>query len=131
MQDRPDRDELLKGVQRFLLEKVVPELEEPLRFHTRVAANLLKIIGRELALEPGLTAAELKRLGKLLGEEPGGGQAAAEAARLNEELARRIREGQADAGPWRDEVLNHLKQTLIDKLTIANPGMIAKAQRVD
>lgn len=131
MQDRPDRDELLKGVQRFLLEKVLPELEEPLRFHTRVAANLLKIIGRELALEPELTALELERLASLLDEEPDGGQASGEVLRMNEELARRIREGQADAGPWRAEVLAHLKQTLLDKLSIANPGMIDKAQRVD
>ncbi len=131
MQDRPDRDELLKGVSDFLEQKVVPELEEPLRFHTRVAANLLKIIRRELELEPGLSAAELERLVELLGGEPGGGEASAEVLRLNEELARRIRAGQADEGPWRQEVLAHLKQTLIDKLTIANPGIIEKAQRVD
>jgi uncharacterized protein DUF6285 len=131
MQDRPDRDELLKGVQCFLLEKVLPELEEPLRFHTRVAANLLKIIGREMALEPKLTALELERLSSLLDEDPGGGEASGEVLRLNEELAQRIRQGQADSGPWRAEVLAHLKQTLLDKLAIANPGMIDKAQRVD
>ncbi|MBI5583142.1 MAG: hypothetical protein HY892_04910, partial [Deltaproteobacteria bacterium] len=46
MQDRPSRGELLKGVVRFLESDLVPVLEEPLRFHTRVAANLLRSIER-------------------------------------------------------------------------------------
>jgi len=49
MQDRPSREELLQGIVRFLESDLVPVLEEPLRFHTRVAANLLRIVARENA----------------------------------------------------------------------------------
>jgi hypothetical protein len=131
MQDRPSRDELLRGVYEFLEHNVVPELSEPLRFHTRVAANLLRIIERELALEPGFLLRERERLARLLEEDAPMGDTAADVKRLNEELARRICRGDADASPWRQEVVDHLKETLRDKLKIGNPSMIEKAQRVD
>src|SRR5947208_3263750 len=49
MQDRPDVRELLDAVRGFLEEDVVPALEGPRQFHARVAANVLAIVGRELA----------------------------------------------------------------------------------
>ncbi|MBI5585521.1 MAG: hypothetical protein HY892_17065, partial [Deltaproteobacteria bacterium] len=74
-------------------------------------------------------AAGLRRL--LVQPEPPGEvgleQVREEVERLNRELCRRIREGQADAGPWNRDVLNHLRETGIDKLEIANPQFIPQA----
>ena len=51
MQDRPGALELLEAVQAHLAQAVVPMLGEPgLRFRTLVAANVLGIVRRELAL---------------------------------------------------------------------------------
>jgi hypothetical protein len=49
MQDRPTREELIDAVRDFLETDVVPALEGTLKFHARVAANVLGIVGRELA----------------------------------------------------------------------------------
>ncbi|KKK50539.1 hypothetical protein LCGC14_3124020, partial [marine sediment metagenome] len=51
MQDRPTYDELLAAVERFLSQEIVPNTEGARRFHARVAANVLGIVRRELALE--------------------------------------------------------------------------------
>src|SRR5690606_13181549 len=49
--DRPSAAELLAAVEQFLEEEAVPALEGPARFHARVAANVLRIVARELATE--------------------------------------------------------------------------------
>ena len=132
MQDRPNIKELIQGIYAFLETDLVPELQEPLRFHTRVAANLLRIIERELELEQGYLSQEAERLRVLLARAPSPAPSPdalrAEISTLNEELATRIRDGEADNDPWRTEVMDHIKRTLIEKLEIANPRMIAKAQ---
>jgi len=132
MQDHPNIKELIQGIYAFLETDLVPELQEPLRFHTRVAANLLRIIERELELEQGYLSQEAERLRELLARAPSPALSPdalrAEISTLNEELATRIRDGEADNDPWRTEVMEHIKRTLIEKLKIANPRMIAKAQ---
>ncbi|HMK64927.1 MAG TPA: DUF6285 domain-containing protein [Thermodesulfobacteriota bacterium] len=131
MQDRPSREEFLVGIARFLETDVVPALGEPLRFHTRVAANLLKIIERELHLEGSHLQKEAEGLRALLSRSstaPGSTMDLKQEIReMNQELCRRIREGQADQSPWGQEVFQHLKRTVIQKLEIANPPMIEKA----
>ncbi len=111
---------------------MVPALQEPLRFHTRVAANLLRIIARELDLEANHLSIEIKGLWKLLSKTPGSIDSSEEMrtqiSELNEELCERIRMGKADNGPWANLVMDHVKKTLVQKLEIANPGMVAKAQ---
>jgi len=62
MQDRPSTKEFIRGIYNFLESDVVPALQEPLRFHTRVAANLLKIIEREFYLEADHLSSEIKGL---------------------------------------------------------------------
>jgi hypothetical protein len=129
MQDRPSREELLQGIVRFLESDLVPVLEEPLRFHTRVAANLLRIIIRETALEEAQLQGEARDLRRLLAApEPAsavyGDRLREEVIRLNRDLCRQIREGRADAGPRNREVLDHLRKTAIGKLAVANPGII-------
>lgn len=131
MQDRPDINELLAGVARFLKEQAAPALENPLRFHALVAANLLAICQRELAGEPAALKRELAGLRALLGREAGEAQdPAKETTALNRELGELIRQGAADRGEFRQRVLAHLAATLDDALAIANPAMAEKAAKV-
>lgn len=131
MQDRPTREELLRGITRFLESELVPILKEPLRFHTRVAANLLKIIERELELEEAHLLLEAQSLRQLMSAPPSGVKNALalkqEIRDLNRALCLQIRSGGADQDPRRQEVLAHLKETLIRKLEIANPSMTTRA----
>jgi hypothetical protein len=134
MQDRPDAQELLAAVRAFLEEQVVPALEGPRQFHARVAANVLAIVGRELAVGDASLRAEWQRLRPLLGiptdAPPDGSTALAAAVHdLNERLAARIRGGEADDGPWRVEVLAHLRATSADRLAIANPKYASPRER--
>jgi len=132
MQDRPSAIELIRGIYNFLEKDLVPVLQEPLRFHARVAANLLKIIEREQEIETRHLFNEAERLSKLLSNLPPSANSheglRAEILKLNEELCARIRNGDADHDPRRREVKDHIRQTLIEKLEIANPRMITKAQ---
>jgi hypothetical protein len=132
MQDRPNIRELIRGIYVFLESDLVPALQEPLRFHTRVAANLLKIIERELELEDGHLLDEAERLRQLLASERSSANSPdelrAEILTLNEQLSKRIKNGEADQGPWRTEIMDHIKRTLIEKLEIANPRAIASVQ---
>jgi hypothetical protein len=134
MQDRPSREEFLKGIARFLETDVVPVLSEPLRFHTRVAANLLKIIERELHLEEDHLRKEAEGLRSLLSRStptPDNTMDLKQEIRdMNTELCLRIRQGQADQSPWGQKVFQHLKGTVIQKLEIANPPMIEKAMTI-
>ena len=47
MQDRPTAEELLDTVGRFLEEELLPALDGPAAYRTRVAANLVRILERE------------------------------------------------------------------------------------
>ncbi len=51
MQDRPTFDELLAAVEGFLDDQVVARSEGALRYQGRVAANVIRIVRRELQLE--------------------------------------------------------------------------------
>ena len=126
MQDRPTAPELLEAVRRFLDDEVVPVLDARLRFHARVAANVLAVVGRELASEEAVLAAEWRRLAIVLGHDPAGPPAGREPLRaavheLTAELAERIRRGEADAGPFADAVRAHVRETVREKLRVANP----------
>ncbi len=125
MNDRPTAVELLDAVRRFLQEEVVPELEGPRRYHGRVAANVLAIVARELETEEQQLGQEWARLAQLL-DAPGAAPATRAALReglraRTDELVRRIRAGEADAGPWRQAVLAHLCATVDAKLAVAKP----------
>jgi hypothetical protein len=125
LNDRPTGPELLRVVERFLEQEVVPGLEGPRRYHARVAANLVAIVAREIETEEAQLAAEWERLGALLGlREPAPAQRAALRDALRERteaLAQRIRRGDADRGPWREELIEHLRRTVADKLSVSRP----------
>jgi len=127
MQDRPTATELLDAVRGFLERDVISALDGTAKFHARVAANVLAIVGRELALDDAQLVAEWARLDALLGAvDPPADQAARRGALRDrtEALCVRIRDGAADAGPFRDAVLAHLTATVREKLTIANPKLL-------
>ncbi|OPX37708.1 MAG: hypothetical protein B1H11_05540 [Desulfobacteraceae bacterium 4484_190.1] len=132
MQDPPSAIELIRGIYNFLEKELVPVLQEPLKFHTRVAANLLKIIEREQELENRNLFNEAERVSRLLSKLPTSASSPeglrAEILKLNDELCTRIRRGDADHDPWHRKVVDHIKRTLIEKLEITNPRMITKAQ---
>ena len=123
MNDRPTAAELLRVVERFLADEVVPELSGPRRYHARVAAHVVALVAREIESEEAQLRGEWERLAALLGEErpaPSERDALRTEIRVRTgELARRIRAGDADAGPWRDAVLAHLRATVADKLSVA------------
>ncbi|MCS6924766.1 MAG: DUF6285 domain-containing protein [Candidatus Binatia bacterium] len=129
MQDRPTVPELLTAVARFLDEEVVPHLEGSRQFYARVAANLLRVALRELETEEVHLTAEWERLQALLppAERPTT-QAALRAAirQRTEELCERIRAGEADAGPYRERVLAHLRETVKEKLLVSQPQWIQR-----
>jgi hypothetical protein len=128
--DRPSAAELLAAVERFLEETAVPGLDGPARFHARVAANVVRIVARELATEELHLAREWDGLAALLGDERPPPAARAELREeilaRNEELVRRIRAGSADNGPWRAALLEHLARVVADKLDVAQPPRAAK-----
>lgn len=133
MNDRPSATELLAAVERFLEETAVPGLEGPARYHARVAANVVRIVARELATEDEHLRREWQGLAALLDADPSvpeGGRAAwHDALRArNEELARRIRVGEADDVPWRVAVLAHLSRVVADKRDVAQPPRPAKEE---
>ncbi len=129
MQDRPTAIELLDAVRGFVERDVVPALDGTAKFHARVAANVLAIVARELALDDTQLVAEWERLDGLLGPAPLPGDPAARRAELrdrSESLCARIRDGEADAGPFRDAVRTHLDATVREKLAVANPKLLPR-----
>jgi len=124
MNDRPTAAELLAAVERFLEESAVPALDGPAKYHARVAANVVRIVARELATEDEHAAREWNGLADLLGAAPKPAERAALAGAIrarNDELVRRIRAGDADTGPWRETLIAHLSRVVADKLDVAQP----------
>lgn len=102
MQNRPDLGEIFDALESFLTGEVAPAAEGPLRFRTRVAVNLLGIMRREI---------------ETAGDQFTAGEAAA--------LAASIREGAADEGEPRREILGLLRQETLRKLVVDNPRLAA------
>jgi hypothetical protein len=138
MQDRPTALELLAAVRAFITRQVVPAIDGGRQFHARVAANVLAIVERELRDGDELLSEEWAALRALCvpATDPPGTDddvpptdprvLRAAVAALNADLAERIRNGEADRGPFRAAVLAHLRQAIGDKLRIANPGYLGE-----
>ncbi len=126
MGDRPTKLELLEAVRRFLDEDLAGELEGVRRFHARVASNALAIVSREIECEVESLPALYARLAALLGHaEPAPSELAGLDRAIDEleaELGARIRAGDADAAAFRGEVLAYLRESVRERLRVANPG---------
>lgn len=129
-QPRPTASELLDAVRGLLHDEVLPTLDGRLRFHTRVAVNVLELVIRELREGPAADAAEQERLLALLGPDPdpdpdqqaGAAGATGEAVdvdALGRALAGAIRRGELDGSA--PTVVAHLRATARADVAIANP----------
>ena len=108
---------LLTAAIKYLEEELMPSLDTYHRFKTRVTANALNIVRRELELRETQAAAEQVRLAAILGHE-------GEVEALSTELAEEIRTGAVplDQPGLRD----HLRQSLHDALSINNPKWLTR-----
>lgn len=105
----PDAAGLVEAVREFIERDVMGATEGRIRFHARVAVNVLRMVERELALGPGQRAAHAAALSSLgLGSEA--------------ELAAAIRDGRMDQRA--DEVVGFLRRTVRAKLEVAHPSYL-------
>ena len=125
MQDRPSAIELLEAAADFVDSEIVTATSGRVQFQSRVVANVMRIVAREIRDEDPFARAEMRSLAALLKcEQPhvhGLDDVRRATAKLNEELSKKIRAGEADRGPWRAEVLAAVRQIVENKLSIANP----------
>lgn len=105
--DVPSAAELLDAVREFLTDDVMAATEGRVRFHARVAANVVATVARELELGLAQAQRHARRLLELGVDD-------------DAELARRIRTGDLDER-W-DEVVAAVGQAVADKLAVANPS---------
>jgi hypothetical protein len=112
MREEPSAAELLDVVAEFLRDQVMPALPPHLSFHTRIAANVVDIVRRELAVAPGAVPAEAQRLAALLGHD-------GDPATLNAELCDRI--GAGGIALDDPQLVRHLWATTLDTLAIDQP----------
>jgi hypothetical protein len=110
----PTLAELAEAVREFLERDVMAETDGRLRFHARVAANVLGQIERELALGPQRDAAHAERLAAL-------------GAADDAELAAKIREGAFDERL--PELVAALRADTVEKLRIGNPRYLHEEDR--
>jgi hypothetical protein len=109
LHDRPSVEELVEAVREWVEGDVRSGTEGRLAFHARVATNALRMVERELALEPGLTEAHAARLREL-------------GCHDDRELAERIRSGAVD--DRLEDVRRSVADSVHDKLLVANPGWL-------
>jgi Domain of unknown function (DUF6285) len=125
MQDRPTSVELLEAAADFVESELVPAIQGARQFQARVVANVMRIVAREIKMEDPLVRNEVKALALLLGRDKPHLHSLDDlhkaAAGMGEELTAKIRAGEADDGDWRGEVLAVVRQSVEDKLRIANP----------
>lgn len=110
--DIPRTDELLVSVRDFLRNDVMDETTGRANFLSRVAANSLDIVLRELTLGPIHQALELDRLQALFQSDEG-------LDVLKRRLVTELRDKQISLD---NEVLqNHLRQTVVNQIAIDQP----------
>jgi DNA-binding SARP family transcriptional activator len=112
--DAPTAGQLLEAVREWLEGDVIGATEGRLQFHARVAANVLAIVERELALGADQASEHATRLAQL--------GCADDAA-----LAAAIRGGDMD--DRLDEVRALVRASVVDKLRVANPKHLVGADR--
>jgi alcohol dehydrogenase class IV len=130
MQDRPTSIELLEAAADFVDRELVPNIEGARQFQARVVANVLRIVAREIQMEDPAVRTEVKALARLLGRDAPHLHSLddlRDASRsMGEELSALIRAGKADHPTRRAEVLAVVRQSVEDKLRIANPRYLEK-----
>ncbi len=122
MQDRPTAAEVLVTIGEYLDEEVLPAVEGALRYKTLVAANLIKVLERELAAGDGPQRRERGRLAALLGVTADGEDLAGDLLRLNAELQARLRAPQLPSREFLRAARDALEASALDNLAVNKPG---------
>ncbi len=104
--DAPDAAQLVEAVREWIENDVLAATDGRLRFHARVARNMLAMVEREMALGVEQAVAHRARLDSLGMSD-------------DAELAAAIRAGDLD--DRLDDVRSVLRATVDDKLAVANP----------
>jgi len=107
--DSPDLPGLVEAVREFLERDVLDATTGRVRFHTRVAVNVLAMVERELRLGPDQQRAHQAGLARLGFADEGRLAAAVRAGDVDDRLA---------------EVAAFVRATVRDKLAVANPGQL-------
>lgn len=115
MQFRPDANELLGDIAALLEDKVIDAVSGPLQHQVRVAANLARIVEREVRLGGPANEAEQARLAAFVGAD---GDLVAMRARLCDKL---LADAPIGDGELRS-IYDALQATLRDDLAISKPG---------
>lgn len=112
MQDRPSSSELLLTIADLLSDEVLPAVDGLLQHKVRVAANLCRILDREVRLGPALDAREVELLSELT-------RTSGSAAELSAELSRRLAD---DDAALEARALPALLEIVRGKLSVNKPG---------
>jgi hypothetical protein len=110
--DVPTMAEMVEAIREWLERDVMTSGEARLRFHGRVAANMLAMVERELELGPSHAAAHAARLAAL-------------GVHDDRQLASAIRDGSLD--DRLDEVRAAVRASVIAKLEVANPRYLTSS----
>jgi aminoglycoside phosphotransferase (APT) family kinase protein len=108
--DRPTAAELVEAVREYLEADVLPATEGRVSFHARVAANVLAMVERQLAVGGGQARAHHERLAGLGVADDAALVADLRAGALDDRLA---------------EVLPVVRASVVDKVSVANPGYLS------
>ena len=120
--NKPTNIELLEAVEEFLRETVAHEVQGSTKYNSRVAANVLAILRRELSADPAIDADAVDRLETLTGDT-------GSEDKLTQKLSAMIRDGSLD---YKDpRLMEHLKKSAVAKLKIDNPRYPSLRRRME
>ncbi len=119
MQHRPTAGELLTDVAALLESEVLDAVSGPLQHRVRVAANLVRIVEREIRLGPAAADDERHRLSLLLNDFD------ADLHALRAGVASRLADPEPLGAPFERAMYDSLMMTARDDLAIAKPGYAA------
>jgi hypothetical protein len=110
--DVPSMAEIVEAVREWLEGDVMTSEDPRLRFHGRVAANMLAMVEREIQLGPSQAAAHTARLAALGLDD-------------DRQLASAIRDGSLD--DRLEEVRAAVRASVVAKLEVANPRYLTSS----
>ncbi|MEZ5555751.1 DUF6285 domain-containing protein [Haliea sp.] len=113
-----DATELLAAVQGFLRQSVLPQLEGFDAYTTRVAANSLAIVSREITARGEILELDREAQSRWLAPAAAGSSQAGGDHSAARALSLALRDGRLQA---RDEFIDYLRQRTLRQMAIDNP----------
>jgi hypothetical protein len=115
MQFRPDATELLADIASLLEDKVIDAVSGPLQHQVRVAANLARIVEREVRLGQASGAAERGRLAAFVTDD-------GDLVAMRKRLCERLMGSEPIADDERRAIYDALVATVRADVAISKPG---------